>query len=67
MTAPSTPNGPRVLITTRDVDFRDVRLAPSQRCAHVQLAGLGRGEALALGRAVLVTGASTTPGSTARG
>jgi hypothetical protein len=47
------PNGPRVLITTRDVDFRDARLAPSQRCAHVQLGGLGRGEALELGRAVL--------------
>ena len=47
------PNGPRVLITTRDVDFRDARLAPSQRCAHVQLGGLGQGEALELGRAVL--------------
>jgi tetratricopeptide (TPR) repeat protein len=47
------PDGPRVLITTRDVDFGDARFAPSRGCAHVQLAGLGRNEALELARAVL--------------
>ncbi len=47
------PAGPRVLITTRDTDFRDARFAPSRRCVHVALAGLARGEALALARAVL--------------
>ncbi len=44
---------PRVLITTRDTTFNDARFAPSRACAHVELGGLARGDALALAAAVL--------------
>jgi len=44
---------PRVLITTRDTTFNDARFAPSRACAHIELGGLARGDALALAAAVL--------------
>jgi len=47
------PDGPRVLITTRDTGLGDPRFASSRRCAHVELGGLARSEALELARAVL--------------
>jgi tetratricopeptide (TPR) repeat protein len=43
----------RVLITTRDTTFNDARFGPSKRCAHVELGGLARDDALALAAAVL--------------
>ena len=47
------PEGPRALITTRDIDLKDARYAPSRRCAHLELGGLAKHEALDLARAVL--------------
>ena len=47
------PDGPRLLITTRDTDLGDPRYAPSRRCAHLELGGLDGHEALELARAVL--------------
>jgi tetratricopeptide (TPR) repeat protein len=47
------PDGPRLLITTRDADLGDPRYAPSRRCAHVELGGLDRHESLELAKAVL--------------
>jgi tetratricopeptide (TPR) repeat protein len=43
----------RVLITTRDTTFNDARFGPSRRCAHIELGGLARDDALALAAAVL--------------
>jgi len=47
------PDGPRLLITTRDADLGDPRYASSRRCAHVELGGLAAHEALDLAKAVL--------------
>lgn len=44
---------PQVLITTRDTTFNDARFAPSRACAHIELGGLARDDALALAAAVL--------------
>jgi len=45
--------GSRVLITTRDTAFQDVRFGPSQACAQIELGGLAQDDALALAAAVL--------------
>ena len=45
--------GSRLLITTRDARFEDARFQPSRQCAHVELGGLERDDALALAAAVL--------------
>ena len=47
------PDGPRLLVTTRDTGLGDPRYAPSRRCAHLELGGLAAHEALELARAVL--------------
>ncbi len=43
----------RLLITTRDTTFNDARFAPSRDCAHIELGGLARRDALDLAAAVL--------------
>ncbi|MBM3130234.1 MAG: CHAT domain-containing protein [Chloroflexi bacterium] len=48
-----TPLQSRILITTRDVTFHDSRFTPSSRCAHIELGGLARDDALDLAAAIL--------------
>ena len=43
----------RILITTRDTSFNDARFAPSKNCAHIELGGLARDDALDLAAATL--------------
>ena len=43
----------RVLITTRDTTFNDARFSPSKECAHIELQGLTRSDAMALAAAIL--------------
>ncbi len=45
--------GSKILITTRDVTFHDLRFSPSAACAHIELGGLAESDALDLAASVL--------------